>query len=382
MASSEYRLPAPPAGSPDLTLLRWLRRPGDTLAPGDPLVIVANDRFELALPAEAPGVLAEQLFPAGTAVPAGAPIARLAPAPEALPPAPLGETPDRRSAAEPPATRPDRPISQREPAIEPPRPPRRITPVARRVAAERAVGLAEIVGSGVSGWITKADVLAALVPAPPVAAAAVAPAGLVLHLPAGNVPHALTAIEVDLTGVAAERERLSGNPRWRGLAVPESLWPLAAAAAILPAHPLLNSSWHDTGILLRRRVDLVLVESGRRVLVPGAQDLNLRGIARALAAGSPPGTGCGTFTVIAYAPPVWCGMPELPAGQAAALGFGATHLQPVVVVERGSERVAARRISLLTLVYDARVIDQARADAFLRAMKAWIERADTFAQGI
>lgn len=378
MASSEYRLPAPPVGAPDMTLLRWLRRPGDTLAPGDPLAIVVNDRLELALPAETPGVLAERLFAEGATVPAGAPIATLGPAPAASTSALLDQSSERQSAARSPASAEPMPAAQPGASLgqTAPEPPRRVTPVARRIAAEHRVGLAPLVGSGASGWVTKADVLAVLAPAaPPAAQSAAVSVAPVLNLPASGAPHALTAIEVDLTAVADERDRLSGEPRWRSLALADSRWLLAAVAAILPAHPLLNGSWHDTGILLRRRIDLVLDESGARALVPGAQDLNLRGIARALAAAPAPDAGGGTFTVLAYPPPVWCGLPDLPAGQAAALGFGAARARPAVVVERGFERVAARRVSLLTLVYDARMIDQTRADAFLRDIKAWLERS-------
>src|SRR6185503_2440270 len=84
---------------------------------------------------------------------------------------------------------------------------------------------------------------------------------------------------------------------------------LAVVEALLQ-HPLLNSSWSDAGVVLRRRVQLGIVVALRdgpiMPVVCEAQDLNLRGLARALAdvvgrarAGAlePGEAGGGTFTI-------------------------------------------------------------------------------------
>src|SRR5207244_13517916 len=60
---------------------------------------------------------------------------------------------------------------------------------------------------------------------------------------------------------------------------------LAAVEALL-AHPLLNSTWSDDGIILRRRIHLgIAVALPDGLLTPvvrDAQDLSLRGMARAV----------------------------------------------------------------------------------------------------
>src|SRR5439155_6294917 len=83
MMSVEYQIPQLPLGGAEVTLFRWLKRPGDTLSPGDPLLIVANDRVEVALPVAEAGILETTLVAEGATALAGVPVARIAPGPAA-----------------------------------------------------------------------------------------------------------------------------------------------------------------------------------------------------------------------------------------------------------------------------------------------------------
>ena len=47
--SIDFQLPLLPLGGAEATLVRWLKQPGDRLAPGDPLLVVANDGVEVSL---------------------------------------------------------------------------------------------------------------------------------------------------------------------------------------------------------------------------------------------------------------------------------------------------------------------------------------------
>src|SRR5262245_54201852 len=82
--STEYQLPQLPHGSPEATLVRWLKRPGDRLALGDPLLVVSNDCVEVAFPTTVEGVIEELLADEGAPVIAGASIARISTAPMIL----------------------------------------------------------------------------------------------------------------------------------------------------------------------------------------------------------------------------------------------------------------------------------------------------------
>lgn len=61
----------------EATVSRWLRRPGDRLREGEPLVEVETDKVNSELEAPADGVLSEILAPEGTTVPVGQVIARI-----------------------------------------------------------------------------------------------------------------------------------------------------------------------------------------------------------------------------------------------------------------------------------------------------------------
>lgn len=353
MTSSEYRLPTLPLGRSEVTLVRWLKQPGERVAAEDPLLVVANDRLEVALPAGHAGVLERQHVAEGADANHGTLLATFAAAPQ-----PESATPQILAA-----------------------PPLRATPVARRVAADCGIALEHVAGTGVSARVTKADVLAARTPGvtdQPAVEERAPFAPLIPTTSFQQVPetHALSAFEVDLERVAAVCARLSADWARHGLACTEIVCVIAAVAAALPDHSLLNATWREEYIVLRRQIDLALLRDAGTVIVHSAQDLNLRGLARALKRPGESATDCSTFTIVEAHAPAWSMLPMLGLGQSATLGVGAAQERAVVVVEQGAERIAMRRIAVLSLAYDARMFDQAYADAFLRDLKARLEMFD------
>ena len=75
MTSTDYLLPLLPFGSAAYTIVRWLKRAGDAVSAGEPLLVVVNDRVEVALPATSAGMLDRILADEGAAVAAGTPVA-------------------------------------------------------------------------------------------------------------------------------------------------------------------------------------------------------------------------------------------------------------------------------------------------------------------
>lgn len=366
----EYQLPAFPLGGAEATVVRWLKRPGEALAPGEPLLVVVNDRLEVALPAPEDGTLEALLVAEGESAAVGRPLARIArAAPAASPPG---------------APR----ILQAAPAGM-----QRASPVARRAAAAAGLDLANLAGSGPGGRVMKRDVLVAAqvaqqdthVRAPSRMRRAIAE-----HMvrSRATAPHALTAMEVDMGQVAAVRERYRPIFAQRGLDLTYTACIALAVVEALLQHPLLNSTWSDAGIILRRRVHLgiavALPDGLITPVVRDAQDLNLRGMARAVGdlarrarvgALRPGETSGGTFTITnPGSGAIWFGTPIINQPQSAILGVGAIGPRPLVVSEGGVDRIAVRPTAILTLAYDARVIDQSHADAFLGTLKRTLER--------
>jgi pyruvate/2-oxoglutarate dehydrogenase complex dihydrolipoamide acyltransferase (E2) component len=233
-------------------------------------------------------------------------------------------------------------------------------------------------GSGISGRIMKADILATL-------ARSVIPSLLLPLTP--SPPHladntyVLTAIDVDMGRVLDTVARLGPIYARRRLELSYSACVALAALAALPSHPLLNSSWQGDVIVARRRVHLAVVpgDGSPAILIRDAQDLNLRGLARGLsrvAAAAANTSGDSTFTIADLGAQLWADPAALARGHSAALGIGAVRAQPLVLDDEGVDRLALRRVALLTLAYDARALDQCHADAFLRDLKRRLEDFD------
>lgn len=341
MTSTEYALPALPLDGGDITILRWLRRPGEQVAAGEPLLIVLTTRAEIALPAPTSGVLA-RAADEGSTHPAGASIAAFA-----------GESTAAANALPAP--------------IAP-----RATPLARRIAAAHKVALETLAGSGPGGRIIRADVLAAVAPVPEAAAPATPvpaqhPVAPVAQLAARADTYVLTAMHADLSAAAALCARLGPIFARRGLAIDLATCVAHAIAAALIRYPLLNGWWDGDRIIVPRRVQLACQTPGHAGTVTDAQDRNLQGIARALAQPAP--DTAPTFHFFASSAE-W---QQPPATSTAALVLGAARPRPTVLA--ANEPLAARLGATLTLAYDARVADHAYADAFLRAVVAYLARA-------
>jgi pyruvate/2-oxoglutarate dehydrogenase complex dihydrolipoamide acyltransferase (E2) component len=61
----------------DCIVTRWLKRPGDRVAQGEPLVEIETDKVNSEIESPADGVLTEILAEEGTTVPVGEVIARI-----------------------------------------------------------------------------------------------------------------------------------------------------------------------------------------------------------------------------------------------------------------------------------------------------------------
>ena len=122
-------IPATGMARDDVILESWLKQPGDRVAAGEVVAVVETSKTSLDVQADAAGVLGDHLVAEQQAVPPGTTIARL-----------------RQDGDPPPTTPPvadappiaDAPHGRAETVAEHPRPPHRVSPRARRVAAEAA----------------------------------------------------------------------------------------------------------------------------------------------------------------------------------------------------------------------------------------------------
>jgi pyruvate/2-oxoglutarate dehydrogenase complex dihydrolipoamide acyltransferase (E2) component len=194
----------------------------------------------------------------------------------------------------------------------------------------------------------------------------------------------LTAIEVDFTLVAAQIAEHAAQATRRGLELHYAAFVAVATAGALQRYPLLNSAWTDEYIVLRRRICFAVALSRTNGahemrLVRDAQDLNVRGIARVLGnARYDAQNGVErdiTFMIdAANDARYWSGNVPVTHSSSAVLSLGAIQMRPVVITTYGIERVVTRPVGLLTLTFDARMIDLATANAFLAEVRYRLEQ--------
>ena len=129
----EIRVPMLAESVLEATVGRWLKREGDRVATGEPVVELETDKVNAEVPADQPGVLQQIVRQEGEVVRPGDVLAI------------LSETAEEGSRVQP---------------VEEPTAESRATPVARRMAEELGVDLREVIGSGAGGKVTKEDVQA------------------------------------------------------------------------------------------------------------------------------------------------------------------------------------------------------------------------------
>ena len=155
----EFRLPSLGADMESATLTEWLKKPGERVRHGEPLVTVETTKGLIDIESYEDAEVLEQLVQPGSKVAVGTALARLevqgasqappaAPAPEATPPpAPMGPL---APASRPPAN------AVESPGTPPPR--ARISPAARRRAQELGVSLEELERFAAGGFVHIEDV--------------------------------------------------------------------------------------------------------------------------------------------------------------------------------------------------------------------------------
>ena len=240
------------------TLVEWLKKPGDRVKKGDVIAVVETQKGAIEIEIFDEGVVSEIVAPVGTKVLVGGLLARVGermagqPQQKVAPVAPPRES--RRP--EPPAT-PAPPIY-----LAPASRGEKVTPAARRRAAELALDLAGALGTGVEGSVTLADVEAAATAHPgPLAAAVSAPAekprragfdaaemrkaiAAAMGRSKREIPHYYLGHTVDLGAALAWLETFNAAQP-----VPKRLLPavllLKASALALRAVPQLNGTYVD-----------------------------------------------------------------------------------------------------------------------------------------
>ncbi len=406
----EVKVPTLPESVADGTLVNWKKRPGEAVKRGENLVDLETDKVVLDIPAPADGVLGAILRQEGETVATGDVIATLEESAGA-------EVATPTAVAAPPAPTP---VAGSEADLE------GLSPAVRRLAAEHGLDIAKIPGSGRSGRVTKADVLAFLegrqparpAPAPtapkPVAAP-IAPAPLAapaaVALPAdalgrleqrvpmtrlrariaerlllakNNTAMLTTFNEINMKPVMDLRNRYKDEfEKTHGVRLGFMGFFVKAVIEALKRYPAVNGSIDGNDIIYHGYYDIgIAVASPRGLVVPILRDadrMSLADIEKAIGEfGKKAKEGTltvedmtgGTFTITNGG--VFGSLmstPILNPPQSGILGMHATKDRPVA--ENG--QVVIRPMMYVAHSYDHRIIDGREAVTFLVTVKECIE---------
>lgn len=372
-------------------ILDWLKREGEPVRAGEPLLVVETDKVALDVEASASGLLLKILHPVGDVVPLGTVIAFIGepgePLPEVLPPEPAIQ----EHQAEATILSPAPPSAPSQPAL-----PLKVSPLARKLAAEHGIDLYSLHGSGPAGRIVEEDVRAAIHAAagaatPPPSPAEVPyrdlPLSAVRHTSARRMaesarsaPHFYLTIEVVVARLAELLRSLQPDYAARlGIHITYTDFFLRALALTLPKHPLLNAAAGIETVRCFTTIHLALAMATPEGLVApvihSIETLDLEGIARRrtelaekarsrrltpddLSQATFTLTNLGMYGVDSFAP-------ILNPPQSAILAVGAVSERPV---GEGGQMVLRPTVHL-TLAVDHRAADGVDGALFLKDLR-------------
>ncbi|HZD57311.1 MAG TPA: dihydrolipoamide acetyltransferase family protein [Anaerolineales bacterium] len=413
----------------EATISKWLVEEGQQVDEYDPLLEVNTDKVDSEIPSPAAGTVLEIVVPEGSTVHAGSLLAWIGKPEERIPEGKGSGGIEAESAVkeeiavaevEKEAGAPIQAPRAAEAAIEAAAPGRDrnlgfISPVVSKIASEHNVDLTRVQGTGSGGRITKKDILAYIkqrekvpktapaVPARKVtltaAEEAAPPAGptpLLASTPGEIIPHTImrrriaehmvqskrtsahvtTVMEADMSAVIGHRQTHKEAFARDGVNLTFTAYFTAATVAGLRAHPIVNSSWSEEGIVIHREINIGLAvslgEEGLIVpVVKNADRLSLLGLARTINDLSnrararqlnPDEVQGGTFTITNHGTSgSLFASPIINQPQCAILGVGAIQKRVVVI----NDAIAIRPMVYISLTFDHRILDGAIADYFL-----------------
>lgn len=403
------------------TLVKWLKKEGDTVSMDEDIAEVETDKATMTMPSFDEGILHKIYVKEGETVTLGAPLALIL-EPGEEPPADADKAPGSAPAEKPAESKAEAPAADKAevpaetkvaaaaPAAKSPAPVApaaggrvKASPLARKLAEEQGVDLRRVTGSGPGGRIVKKDVLNApagggggsnlgLLPAPGSRPDQTIPLTGMRRVIAQRlleskttIPHFYLNIEIDTEPLMTLREQVNaastsnGGPKYT---VNDFI--MRATVLATDAVPAVNASFQGDAILQHGEINLsvaVAIEEGLVTpVIRSAQMKSIKELAAELKelagrakdkklapAEMQGGTitisnlgafGIGNFDAIINPP------------QAAILAIGTITKQPVV---NSQNQIVAGQRMWIGMSCDHRVIDGAVGARFLSELKRFLE---------
>jgi pyruvate dehydrogenase complex dihydrolipoamide acetyltransferase long form len=431
--ASRVILPEMGEGVIEGTLSRWLVKEGDHVERYAPLAEVETDKVTTETTTEVEGTILKLCVQEGETVPVGTVLVYVGDPGEQVPQNGEVEAGELNGSATEPnveeTSTPEATSPEATPTPSPATGPEgaeyrsyagRISPVVGRMAAEHQIDLNQVRGTGRDGRITKNDILAYLeTQSAEAGEKPLAPPQLAQELPQAaqkavpptpasdgsyevvphttirrsiaehmvrskqTSPHVTTVFEIDFSSVAAHRKANKDSFARDGVRLTYTAYIVAAVVQGLKAHPMVNSSWSDEGMHLKKEINIGMataLEDGLIVpVIKNADGMNLLGLARTindLAERArrkqlrPDEVRGGTFSITNHGTTgSLFATPIINQPQCGILGIGAIEKRVKVV----DDAIAIRPLAYVSFTFDHRILDGASADAFVSSIKQIIE---------
>src|SRR5262245_52179582 len=159
------------------TIVRWIKKVGDQVARDEPLFEISTDKVDAEIPAPAAGTIAEIRVKEGETVPVNSVVALIAPPNEGVQKteaaaAAAGPATATKAVAAAPDSVPTSAATSRSDQVSPghdraPQQPQgiedrirqRSSPLVRKIARDHHIDISQLHGTGISGRVTKRDIL-------------------------------------------------------------------------------------------------------------------------------------------------------------------------------------------------------------------------------
>jgi 2-oxoglutarate dehydrogenase E2 component (dihydrolipoamide succinyltransferase) len=415
----------------EATILKWHKRPGDSVAMDETVLDIATDKVDSEVPSTTDGIITEILYHENDVVPIGEVIARI--------------KEDNGSDISSQKSYPQH--EDAELVEEVPYQPeekkstsngssgiRFYSPLVLNIAASEGISMSElenIEGTGQDGRVSKKDIMSYLEKRKNVApqkATESTQANQVHEVPAttskqeytpsvytGNVEivemdrmrkmiakhmidsqnisaHVTSFTECDVTNLVLWREKVKKDFEKReGEKLTFTPLFLEAIVKCIKKYPIINSSVDGDKIIVKKDINIGMATAmpNGNLMVPvikNADQLNLTGLTKQVntladAARNnklkPDDTSDGTFTLTNIGTfGSIMGTPIINQPQVAILAVGAIKKRPVVIETEQGDSIAIRHMMYISLSYDHRIIDGALGSTFLNVVGKELENFD------
>lgn len=438
MAQVDLLMPKMGESIMEATILKWLKKPGDTIALDEAVLEIATDKVDSEVPSPVAGILGELKFKEDDVVAVGAVLASIETAEGAsVAPSPaVASSPAAPSPALVEAM-PQETANLTQAITTPASAPsagRFYSPLVLNIANQEGISMQELEslpGSGSEGRVTKKDILQYVTDkkagkiAPPAASPAPAPVQASAPAPVSQVApasstsgsteiiemdrmrkmiaenmiaskrisaHVTSFVEADLTNVVIWRDKVKKEFEKR-YGEKLTFTPIFVEAAVraIQDFPMINISVDGNNLIVKKDINIGMaaaLPSGNLIVpvIHNADQYNLAGLAKRvndLATRArinklkPDEIQGGTYTIsnVGSFGNVM-GTPIIPQPQVAIMAVGAIRKKPAVIETETGDLIGIRSMMFLSHSYDHRVVDGALGGMFVRRMADYLEQWD------